>query len=96
MKITIINNDKVEKRYTREELDEFVAQLGDGAFRQSDVRDFKKEVCFAAEWGKVNGEVVAKGLNPLVLLSLENLRELATCHRRPLWGGYLSGLGIPF
>lgn len=78
MKITIINNDKGEKRYTREELDEFVAQLREGAFRQPDVRDFKKEVCFAAEWVKVNGEVVAKALNPLVLLSLENLRDLAT------------------
>ena len=33
MKITIINNDKGEKRYTREELDEFVAQLKDGTFR---------------------------------------------------------------
>ena len=30
MKITIINNERNEKRYTREELDEFVAQLKDG------------------------------------------------------------------
>lgn len=78
MKITIINNDKGEKRYTREELDEFVGQLKDGTFRQHYVRDFKKEVCFAAEWVKSNGETAPKTLNPLILLSLENLRDLAT------------------
>ena len=30
MKITIINSERNEKRYTREELEEFVAQLRDG------------------------------------------------------------------
>ena len=78
MKITIINNERNEKRYTREELDEFVAQLKDGTFRHHYVRDYNKEVCFAAEWMKQNGELKAKSVNALVLLSLENLRDLAT------------------
>ena len=78
MKITIINTEKSEKRYAREELDAFVYQLHDGTYRQHYIRDFKKEVCFAAEWVKVNGEMKAKALNPLILLSLENLRDLAT------------------
>ena len=78
MKITIINNERNEKRYTREELDEFVAQLKDGTFRHHYVRDYNKEVCFAAEWMKQNGELKAKSFNALVLLSLENLRDLAT------------------
>ena len=78
MKITIINNERNEKRYTREELDEFVAQLKDGTFRRYDVRDNNKEVCFAAEWMKQNGELKAKTINALVLLSLENLRDMAT------------------
>ena len=45
MKITIINTDRIEKRYTREELEEFVAQLKDGIYRQQYIRDFNKEVC---------------------------------------------------
>ena len=32
MKITIINTEKSEKRYAREELDAFVSQLKDGTF----------------------------------------------------------------
>jgi hypothetical protein len=78
MKITIINAERNKKRYTREELDDFVTQLRDGTFRQYYVRDFKKDVCFAAEWVKQNGELKAKNYNPLVLLSIENLRDLAT------------------
>ena len=78
MKITIINNERNEKRYTRVELEEFVAQLKDGFYRERDLRDSHKEVCFAAEWLKTNGELKAKALNSLVLLSLENLRDLAT------------------
>ncbi len=78
MKISIINYERNEKRYTREELDEFVAQLKDGSFRQQYASDYNKEVCFAAEWVKQNGELKAKSLNRLVLLSLENLRDLAT------------------
>ena len=78
MKITIINNERKEKRYTREKLDEFVAQLQDGTFRQRFVRDFQKEVCFAAEWVKQSGELKAKRINNLVLLSLENMRDLPT------------------
>ena len=42
MKITIINNERNEKRYTREELDEFVAQLKDGTYRHNYVRDYNK------------------------------------------------------
>ena len=78
MRITIINNERNEKRYTREELDEFVAQLSDGTFRQSYACDYVKDVCFAAEWQKQNGELIAKSTNTLVLLSLENLRDLVT------------------
>ena len=89
MKITIINLDRNEKRYTRVELDEFVTQLRDGTYRQQYIRDFTKEVCFAAEWAKQNGErlrvgelrsgmLKAKSINSLVLLSLENLRNLST------------------
>ena len=78
MKITIINNERNEKRYTREELDEFVSQLKDGTFSQHYVQDYYKEVCFAAEWMKQSGELKAKSFNALVLLSLENLRNLAT------------------
>ena len=78
MKITIINTERNEKRYTREELEAFVAQLSDGIYRQQYVRDFNKEVCFAAEWVKLNGELKAKSHNCLILLSLENLRDLST------------------
>lgn len=79
MRITIINTERSEKRYTRVELDEFVAQLKDGTYRQENTtRDTRKEVCFAAEWLKLNGELKAKNDNHLVLLSLENLRDLAT------------------
>ncbi len=80
MKITIINTEKSEKRYAREELDAFVSQLKDGTYCQQYIRDFKKDVCFAAEWVKTNGELKAKSFNPLVLLSLENLRDLATAN----------------
>ena len=78
MKITIINSERNEKRYTREELEAFVAQLSDGTYRQQYVRDFNKEVCFATEWVKLNGELKAKSYNCLILLSLENLRDLST------------------
>ena len=78
MKVTIINSEKTEKRYKRVDLEEFVAQLKDGFYRERDLRESRKEVCFAAEWQKTNGELKAKALNGLVLLSLENLRDLAT------------------
>ena len=78
MKVTIINTERSEKRYARVELAEFVAQLKDGSYRERDLRDSHKEVCFAAEWLKNNGELKAKTLNCLVLLSLGNLRDLAT------------------
>ena len=78
MKITIINTERTEKRYTRVELEEFVAQLKDGSYRERDLRESRKEVCFAAEWQKQNGELKAKTINSLVLLSVENLRDLAT------------------
>ena len=78
MKVTIINHVRDEKRYSRIELNEFINQLCDGTYRQHYIRDFKKEVCFGAEWTKTGGEPKANILNPLVLLSLENLRDLAT------------------
>jgi len=78
MKITIIKNERNERRYTRVELGDFVMQLKDGTYRHHYVRDYDKEVCFAAEWMKQSGESKAKNYNALVLLSLENLRDLAT------------------
>ena len=78
MKITIINSERNEKRYTRESLDDYVAQLREGTYRQYYANNLKKEVCFAAEWVKTNGELRAKTINPLVLLSIENLRDLPT------------------
>ena len=79
MKITIINGERNEKRYTRVELDEFVTQLKDGTYRDEySSRDSRKEVCFAAEWIKSSGELKARVTNPLVFLSLENLRDLQT------------------
>ena len=79
MKITIINGERMEKRYTRVELDEFVAQLREGTYRQENAsRDSRKEVCFAAEWMKQQGELRVRHDNRLVLLSLENLRDLPT------------------
>ena len=64
MRITIINPEKNEKRYSREELEEFVAQLKDGTFRQHYVCDYRKEVCFAAEWHKQSGELKTKVSSP--------------------------------
>ena len=78
MKITIINTERNEQRFTREELDLFVAQLQDGTYRQDYVFNNHKKVCFTTEWAKQSGELKAKNLNPLVLLSLENLRDLPT------------------
>lgn len=69
MRITIINTEKNEKRYTREELDAFVAQLQNGYFRQESARDYHKEVCFAAEWQKQNESIKTRSRNALVLLS---------------------------
>ena len=78
MKITIINSERKEKRYTRMELDEFVGQLSEGTLRPASYHAPMKEVCFAAEWQKLNGELKTKEVNCLVLLSLENLRDLPT------------------
>ncbi|MBQ2051457.1 MAG: hypothetical protein II495_04360, partial [Paludibacteraceae bacterium] len=79
MKITIINGERSEKRYTRVELNEFVAQLKNGTYRdEHSTRDSRKEVCFAAEWIKSGGELKVRVTNSLVLLSLENLRDLQT------------------
>ena len=78
MKITIINLERNEKRYTRIELDEFVEQLRDGTYSHHYIRDFDKEVCFAAQWQKWEGQLKVKDINQLVLLSIENLRDLST------------------
>ena len=81
MKITIINGERTEKRYTRVELADFVEQLKDGLYRQESMeRECRREVCFAAEWQKHQGELKARNDNRLVLLSLENLRDLATVY----------------
>jgi len=76
MKITIVNTERKEKRYAREELEEFIARLQDDTCRQQDVVNCTKEFCFATEWAKQNGELKAKNVNALMLLSLENLRDL--------------------
>ena len=78
MKITVINKERNEKRYTRVDLDEFVEQLKNGTYRQKYVNDYEKEVCFAAQWHKWQGAEVIKETNRLVLLSVENLRDLPT------------------
>ncbi|MBQ8990159.1 MAG: hypothetical protein IJ067_10755 [Prevotella sp.] len=79
MKITIINGERTEKTYARVELADFIEQLKDGSFRQPNTtRDMRKEVCFAAGLQKHNGELIARNDNHLVLLSLENLRDLPT------------------
>lgn len=78
MKITIINLKRNEKKYMRVELDEFVEQLRNGTYRHDYIRDFDKEVCFAAQWQKWEGQLKVKDINQLVLLSIENLRDLAT------------------
>ena len=43
-----------------------------------DVHNFNKEVCFAVERVKQNGELKAKNYNYLILLSLENLCDMST------------------
>ena len=78
MRITIINNDKKDRSLVREELEKFVTQLADGTYQKNFASDYKKEVCFAAEWCKSGGEEKATAINPLVLLSLDNLRDLET------------------
>ena len=78
MRITIVNTEKNERRYARVELNTFVSQLRDGTYRHDYVQNFHKEVCFAAEWMKQQGVLKAKCLHQLVLLSLENLRDLPT------------------
>ena len=78
MRISIINTERNERRYTRVELESFVAQLQDGTYRQNYVFNLHKEVCFAAEWARQQGVLKAKSINQLVLLSLENLRDLPT------------------
>ena len=78
MKITIVKTERNEKRYARVELDEFVRQLREGGYLPATDREPLKEVCFAAEWQKQNGELKTKETNRLVLLSLENLRDLPT------------------
>ena len=77
MKITLINTERKKKSYTRVELDEFVRLLGEGTYHPKETGG-TKEVCFAAEWVKQNGELKVKNVNRLVLLSLENLRDLTT------------------
>ena len=78
MKITIINKERNENRFARVELDEFVAQLRDGGFRR-DYTDFgNRYVCFAAQWFKHDRQMKMADVNQLVLLSIENLRDLPT------------------
>ncbi len=78
MRITIINNDKKDRSLVRVELEKFVTQLADGTYQKNFASDYKKEVCFSAEWHKAGGEEKTTVINPLVLLSLDNLRDLET------------------
>jgi len=78
MKITIIRSEKDEKRYTRVDVDDFVKLLREGSYLSAVSREPLRQVCFAAEWQKQNGELKVKEVNHLVLLSLENLRDLPT------------------
>ena len=63
MRITIINNERNEKRYSREELDQFVTRLKDGIYRQRYASDYMKDVCFAAEWQKMNVQTLTKAID---------------------------------
>ncbi len=78
MNITIINNQRKETRYTRVSIETFVQLVADDESRHNFVEDYKKDVCFAGEWMKRDGGVELRTKNPLVLLSVENLRDLAT------------------
>ena len=78
MNITIVNNQSKVTRYTRVSIEQFVGMVADNESRHNFAEDYKKEVCFAAEWQKRGGEVELKERNALVLLSLENLRDLTT------------------
>ncbi len=78
MNITIINNQRKEKRYTRMALEAFVDMVKDDATPHNFIDDYRKEVCFAGLWMKRDGSVELRERNPLVLLSLENLRDLTT------------------
>ena len=63
MRITIINNDKKDRSLVREELEKFVTQLADGTYQKNFASDYKKEVCFAAEWCKSGGEEKTTAIN---------------------------------
>lgn len=78
MRITIISQNKKEKNYSRIELEDFVAKLREGAYQNQYMISVDKEVCFAAQWQKWEGQLRARELNRLVLLSIENLRDLVT------------------
>ena len=78
MNITIINNQRSEKHYTRISLEQFVQQVADDTSSHNFSEDYKKDVCFAGEWVKRSGVPELRTKNPLVLLSLENLRDLQT------------------
>ncbi len=78
MNITIINSQRKEKRYTRMELERFVDMVKDDTAPHNFIEDYRKEVCFAGVWMKRGGTVELRERNPLVLLSLENLRDLTT------------------
>ena len=68
MKITIINGERPEKRYSRVEIVDFVEQLRNGTYRlENTSRDSRKEVCFAAEWHKQQGELKVRCINQLIL-----------------------------
>lgn len=78
MKITILNPHSEQVCYARVSLDEVYNQLKDGALRPDPTLPSNKRLCFAAEWRKTSGEVKCVNNNHLVLLQLNNLRNLAT------------------
>ena len=78
MNITLVNVSRKEKRYARMSLEQLVERIKDGDSRHSLAEDLDRGVCFAAEWIKRSGTLELRQRNPLVLLSLENLRDLTT------------------
>ena len=78
MKITVITPHRGQMCYSRFSLDQVCQQLKDGSLRPTPHMPSTKRLCFAAKWRKTNGEVKRICNNHLVLLQLNNLRDLAT------------------
>ncbi len=78
MNITIITTKKNSKSFSRMPLDLLVETMKKGGLASHTSARGERSVCFAAEWLKRDGAATLRLRNPLVLLSLENLRDKAT------------------